>query len=161
MLRIGDQPVSSWVITDAAILLLCASLYLGTGWSLVLFSFPIAPKLTPANYYDHFVPQIKRAMTFFTWVTNVMLLTGIVLIVVERKHWYAVWPALALVGVAASAFLTVKFIFPYNRRMAAGIEDAGELQRVLDRWMFLSRVRNWIWTGDWIAVVTWFALRIH
>jgi hypothetical protein len=151
--------MSAWALADASVLLLCASLYLGTGWSLVLFSFPIAPELTPETYYDHFVPQIKRAMTFFTWVTYVMLATGIVLIVAERHSWYLVWPAVALAGVSVSGFLTVKYIFPYNRRMAAGITDAAELRHVLDRWMLLSRVRNWIWTFDWIAVAVWFALR--
>lgn len=31
-------------------------MYLGTGWPLILFSFPLASKLCPDNYYKQFVP---------------------------------------------------------------------------------------------------------
>ena len=35
----------SWLVTNNLFLLLSISMYLGTGWSFVLFSFPIAGKL--------------------------------------------------------------------------------------------------------------------
>ena len=42
-----------WLVAlNAAFLLGCASIYLGTGISLVLFQFPGAGSLTPDNYYD-------------------------------------------------------------------------------------------------------------
>jgi hypothetical protein len=34
-------------------------MYLGTGWPLILFSFPLASKLCRDNYYKQFVPQVS------------------------------------------------------------------------------------------------------
>ena len=88
--------MSSWLILDASVLLLCASMYLGTGWSLALFSFPGRAELTVDNYYDQFVPQVTRATRFFTWMTTVMIGTAIVLIVAERHSAYVIAPAVVL-----------------------------------------------------------------
>jgi hypothetical protein len=73
--------VAWWKILDASVLLLCASMYLGTGWSLVLFSFPGRDKLTIDNYYDQFVPPVERATRFFTWWTVLMMAAAVVLII--------------------------------------------------------------------------------
>ena len=62
--------MSFWLILDATLLLLCTSMYLGTGWSLVLFSFPSRSTLRVDNYYDQFVPPVQRATRFFTWMTQ-------------------------------------------------------------------------------------------
>ena len=98
-------------------------MYFGTGWSLVLFSFPTAHELTPANYYSHFVPQVTAATNFFRVMTMVMIVSCIILIIEEwrtRLKWYGVGILLAVVVATA---LTILYIFPYNRAMAAGITD--------------------------------------
>jgi hypothetical protein len=64
---------SAPIVLNDLLLLACVSMYLGTGWSLVLFSFPIRPRLTVDTYYDQFVPQVTLATRFFTWMTTVMI----------------------------------------------------------------------------------------
>jgi len=81
-----------WKILDASVLLLCASMYLGTGWSLALFSFPGRTQLTVDNYYDQFVPQVQRATKFFTWMTTVMMAAAIVLTIVDWHSAYVAAP---------------------------------------------------------------------
>jgi Mn2+/Fe2+ NRAMP family transporter len=157
----ASPAVSPWLIFVATLLLLCASMYLGTGWSLVLFSFPSAPKLTVRNYYEQFVPPVQRATRFFTWMTTVMIAAAIVLIVAERHHLVVIAPALALAGVLVATALTVKFIFPYNKRMAAGITDDGELHRVLRSWMLLNWIRVSLWTLQWIAITVYLAANLR
>ena len=150
-----------WLILDAAVLLLCTSVYLGTGWSLVLFSFPSRPELTTDNYYEPFVPPVQRATRFFTWWTAVMMAAAVVLIVSERTSAYVIAPSLVLASVIAATALTVKFIFPYNRRMAAHIRDEVELQLVLGRWIRLNWIRVTLWTFQWAAITTWFAVHLR
>ena len=152
--------MSWWKNLDASVLLLCASMYLGTGWSLVLFSFPGRDKLTVDNYYDQFVPPVERATKFFTWMTTVMMAAAIVLIVADWHSAYVIAPAVLLAGVIAATALTVKFIFPYNKRMEAHIRDPAELQVVLGKWIRLNWIRTLLWTGQWIAITSWFAVRL-
>ena len=68
-------------ILNKALLFACVSMYFGTGWSLVLFSFPGAMDLTPDNYYNQIVPQFTAATAFFTYMTWVMIFCCIVFIV--------------------------------------------------------------------------------
>jgi hypothetical protein len=152
--------VNDWLILDALVLFACVSMYLGTGWSLVLFSFPGAKKLTPANYYDQFVPQVTRATQFFTWMTSVMSVAAVVAIVWERSSWYVAAPAVVLASILAATGLTIKFIFPYNKRMAEHITDAAELQRVLGKWMSLNVIRVLLWTVQWIAMAVWLGVEL-
>jgi Mn2+/Fe2+ NRAMP family transporter len=153
--------MSAWLILDASLLLLCCSMYLGTGWSLVLFSFPGRSKLTVQNYYDQFVPQVERATRFFTWMTVVMMAAAVVLIVAERDSFLVIAPAVVLAGVIAATALTLKFIIPYNKRMAAGITDNTELQTVLGRWIFLNWIRVSLWTVQWVAITAFFAWQLR
>jgi Mn2+/Fe2+ NRAMP family transporter len=153
--------VNAWLILDASVLLLCASMYLGTGWSLVLFSFPGRRHLTVDNYYEQFVPPVHRATRFFTWMTVVMIAAAIVLIVAERASWYVIAPAVVLAGVVAATVLTLKFILPYNKRMDSHITDNAELQTLLGKWMFLNWIRTSLWTVQWIAIATYFALHLR
>jgi len=150
-----------WLILDATLLLLCTSMYLGTGWSLVLFSFPSKSTLHVDNYYDQFVPQVGRATRFFTWMTTVMFAAAIVLVVADRSSAYVIAPAIVLTGVIAATALTIKFIFPYNKRMAARITDEQELQSVLGKWMLLNWIRVSLWTVQWFAIAAWFAFRLR
>ena len=153
--------MSFWLILDATLLLLCTSMYLGTGWSLVLFSFPSRSTLRVDNYYDQFVPPVQRATRFFTWMTTVMIAAAIVLVVADRSSAYVIAPAIVLAGVIAATALTIKFIFPYNKRMAARITDERELQSVLGKWMLLNWIRVSLWTVQWFAIAAWFAFRLR
>lgn len=153
--------MSFWLILDATLLLLCTSMYLGTGWSLVLFSFPSRSTLRVDNYYDQFVPPVGRATRFFTWMTTVMIAAAIVLIVADRSSAYVIAPAIVLAGVIAATALTIKFIFPYNKAMAARITDERELQSVLGKWMLLNWIRVSLWTVQWFAIAAWFAFRLR
>src|SRR6266571_894880 len=72
--------VSRLVVVNDLLLLLFVSMYFGTGWSLVLFSFQIAPQLTVDNYYMQFVPQVTAATRFFTVMTSLMLICAALMI---------------------------------------------------------------------------------
>lgn len=145
-----------WAVVNAAFLFLCTSMYLGTGWSLVLFQFPIASELTTANYYSHFVPQVEAATRFFTFMTMAMLVSGAVMVFSEWGSGYLWVPVVVLAGIVAATLLTTRFILPLNARMKDGITDENELPRVLRRWTALNRVRVGLWTVQWGAMMVWF-----
>jgi len=144
-------------MANHAFLLLCASMYLGTGGSLVLFSFPLAPQLTPDNYYLQFIPQVQAATEFFTTMTKLMLAAALVMLWSEWRQPTRWVPIVVLVSVLAATGLTLTWIFPLNAAMAGHIQDAGELQSVLDEWMQLNRVRVVLWSVQWAALVWFFA----
>jgi hypothetical protein len=146
-------------IVDAALMLMFASMYLGTGWSLVLFSFPLASKLTPANYKLPFLDPVHNATVFFTWMTIAMIPTSIVLIVGEAHTEYLWAPIVYLAGVVAATVLTVAFIFPWNKELKAGVTDEARLRVVLRRWMRLNVIRVLLWTVQWIAITMYFVLK--
>jgi hypothetical protein len=145
---------------NACLLFLCASMYLGTGWSLVLFSFPIAPRLTVDNYYLQFVPQVTAATRFFTWMTLVMLVSAVGLFLSERKSPLRWYPAVVFLGVVAATLLTRFLIFRYNAEMAAGIHDPERLREVLSAWMTTNRIRVGLWTVQWLAMMGYFAHKL-
>ncbi|CAM3767738.1 hypothetical protein [Paracidovorax anthurii] len=148
---------SRLLMTNHVLLLLCASMYLGTGGSLVLFSFPVAPQMTPDNYYLQFVPQVQAATEFFTTMTKLMLAAALVMLWSEWRQPTRWVPIVVLLGVLAATGLTVKWIFPLNAAMAGHIQDAGELHRVLDEWMQLNRIRVGLWSVQWAALAWFFA----
>lgn len=139
-----------------ALLFLCTSMYLGTGWSLVLFSFPIAPELTPDNYYNQFVPQVTAATNFFTYMTMVMIACSVIMLIAERKTWLRWFPATVLAGVVAATALTMLFIFPYNEAMSQGITDPVQLKEILRKWMNLNVIRVSLWTIQWSCMMAYF-----
>jgi hypothetical protein len=147
------------LVLNHAVLFLCTSMYLGTGWSLVLFSFPIAPRLTVDTYHMQFVPQVKAATRFFTGMTMLMILTAGVMTVSEWRTTLRWVPIVVLLGVVAATLLTTSRILPLNRRMEEGIRDPAELGDILARWMALNRVRVWLWTLQWAAMMWYFASR--
>ncbi len=153
--------VRKLLILNHAILFACVSMYFGTGWSLVLFSFPVAPELTVDNYYMQFVPQVTAATEFFTYMTTVMMIAAVVMIVAEWKTHYRWVPVIVLLAVFAATGLTLAYILPYNELMRAGITDPAVLADTLDNWMALNRIRVGIWTVEWIAVMTYFALKVY
>lgn len=150
----------TWLAANDLFLLLCTSMYLGTGWSLALFSFPVAGKLRPDNYYDQFVPQVQAATRFFTVMTTLMLAAGAVMVVWEPISWQRLFPAIVLAGVVAATTLTVIWILPLNRRMAGGITDQTELDSVLGRWMRLNWLRVGLWTLQWASMAVWLGVRL-
>ena len=134
----------------------CTSMYFGTGWSLVLFSFPIAPELTPDTYFIPFVSPVQAATEFFTIMTMVMMGSCILFIIGEwrtKRKWY---PIVILVLVILATLLTIFFIFDYNAQMGAGITDADTLREVLDSWMTLNTIRVSIWTVQWLTMALYF-----
>jgi hypothetical protein len=155
----GAAGLSTWELVAAGVLLLCTSMYLGTGWSLALFTLPNRPRMRVDNYHDQIVGPIRRATRFFTWMTVVMIGAAIALLVGEWGSAYVIAPALVLAGVVGAALLTMLALFPFNRRLTAGIKDEAELQQVLGKWIAWNWVRLLLWTGQWVAMATYFALK--
>jgi hypothetical protein len=143
----------------AALMLLFASMYLGTGWSLVLFSFPIEPRLTTQTYELPFIEPVKQATGFFTYMTIAMLIAAVVLIVGEADSGYLWSPIVYLAGVIAATALTILFIFPYNKELKAGVTDERRLHVLLRKWMRLNVIRTSLWTVQWVAIALYFALK--
>ncbi|HTV20423.1 MAG TPA: hypothetical protein VMG12_17185 [Polyangiaceae bacterium] len=139
-----------------AFLFLCVSMYLGTGGSLVLFTFPIAPQLTVDNYYLQFVPQVTAATAFFTTMTKLMLVAGVVMLVSEWKRGVKWVPIVVLAAVVAATVLTEVKILPINEQMAAGIHDGERLHSVLGEWMSMNRIRTALWCVQWTAMMAYF-----
>ncbi len=138
------------------LLFACTSMYFGTGWSLVLFSFPVAPELTPDNYYMQFVPQVHAATQFFTYMTMVMMACCILFIISEWKTPIKWYPIVVLALVILATLLTIYFIFKYNELMEAGITDPIKLQEILNKWMNLNIIRVSLWTLQWLTMAIYF-----
>lgn len=148
------------LLVNHSLLFLCVSMYLGTGWSMVLFSFPTAPHLTPENYYYAFVPQVAAATDFFTGMTKLMIVLCIIMIVAEWKTGFRWVPIVVLVAIVAATGLTLKYIFPLNNAMTHGIKNPNDLQNTLGHWMFLNKIRVSFWTVQWLAMMSYFAIKI-
>ncbi|MDQ4047944.1 MAG: hypothetical protein M3131_00965 [Actinomycetota bacterium] len=146
-------------VVVAAFMLLFASMYLGTGWSLVLFSFPLAPRLTPETYALPFLEPIRNATRFFTVMTTAMLVAGAALTVGEADSEYLWVPIVYLAGVIGATLVTVVLIFPYNQELRAGVTDPDRLRVVLRKWMRLTVVRVVLWTTQWVAVALYLVLK--
>ncbi len=144
------------LILNKVILFACASMYFGTGWSLVLFSFPVAPELTPNNYYMQFVPQVLAATKFFTYMTMLMMVCCMIFIIEEWRTSIKWYPIVFLVLVILATLLTIYFIFEYNEQMTAGITDPMILKGVLRKWMNLNTIRVSIWTLQWLVMAIYF-----
>lgn len=138
------------------LLFACTSMYFGTGWSLVFFSFPGASELTTDNYYQQFVPQVEAATEFFTSMTLVMMVSCLIFIVGEWRTVNKLYPIVVLVLVISATLLTIYFIFDYNEQMAAGIKDQAILTEVLRKWMNLNTIRVSIWTLQWLTLAIYF-----
>ncbi|MEA2298929.1 MAG: hypothetical protein QOF77_1865 [Solirubrobacteraceae bacterium] len=149
---------STPIVINDLVLLACCSMYFGTGWSLLLFSFPTV-KLTVDNYYEQFVPQVTAATRFFTGMTAVMIATAVVMTISEWHH--RVWaPLIVLGGVVTATTLTAVFILPLNKVMAGHIRDPRVLEETLRRWMALNRVRVGLWTVQWLALAAYLGLAL-
>jgi len=151
--------VTSLAVLNDVLMLLFVSMYFGTGWSLILFSFQIAPKLTVDNYYLQFVPQVTAATRFFTVMTTLMLISDALMI---WSLWGTalVWvPVVVILAVIVATGMTEIWILPLNKQMSAGIKDPGQLQGIIGRWMGLNRVRVGLWTVEWLAMAVFFGIK--
>jgi hypothetical protein len=146
---------------NAAFLFLCVSMYLGTGWSFWLFSFPVVPQLTVQNYYYVFVPEVTAATNFFTPMTKLMLVSCCIMIWAEWRTHFRWVPIIVLLAVIAATVLTLYRIFPVNTEMSNGIKDQAELQRVLSTWIFYNKIRVGLWTLQWAAMMTYFGFKAN
>lgn len=144
---------------NAAFLFLCVSMYLGTGWSMVLFSFPVVPQLTVGNYYLVFVPEVASATNFFTPMTKLMIVAGCIMTWAEWKTHYRWVPIIVLLSVIAATALTLYCIFPLNQAMTDGIKDQAVLQQTLASWMSLNKMRVALWSVQWAAMMLYFGLK--
>jgi uncharacterized membrane protein len=145
------------LIANHLLLFLCASMYLGTGGSLVFFTLPTVVDLTPDNYYSHIIPELQNATAFLTPMTKVMLACGSIMLIAEWRQPMRWVPIIVLISVVAATALTVYGIFPLNREMAAHIQDAQRLREVLAEWIPLSRLRFAFWCVEWAGMGWYFA----
>jgi hypothetical protein len=147
------------LVLNRAMLFVCISMYLGTGWSLILFSFPVASQLTIETYYLQFVPQVTAATHFFTFMTIVLIVAAIVMVVEQWRGPERWVPIVVLLAVVAATLLTTSVILPLNEEMRNGIRDVERLRAVLTRWMDLNRLRVVFWTVQWIAMMSFYVAR--
>lgn len=137
-------------------LLLCSSIYVGTGVFLVFFQLPIAAQLSVDNYHLVVVDPVRNATSFFTYMTILMLITGFVMLLTE---WWSglKWPPIILLaGVVAATAVTILLIFPLNQELTVGVTDNLRLAAVLEQWAGYNRIRASIWTVQWFAMAYYF-----
>jgi hypothetical protein len=144
------------LLLNHVILLLCASIYLGAGIFLGFFMLPLEPKLTVDNYYMLFVEPVTAATHFFTYMTILMLICGVIMLATEWLSGLRWPPAVLLLGVIAATVLTETILFPLNTRLAAHITDPAALKTLFHQWANLNRVRISLWVIQWIAMAYWF-----
>jgi DMSO reductase anchor subunit len=156
----GDARMKDILLAiNHSFLFLCVSMYLGTGGSLILFSFPVVPQLTVDNYYLEFVPQVTTATAFLTWMTALMSAAGLVMAAAEWHHRLRWVPILVLLAITAATTLTLVALEPLNNEMASHITDPARLAAVLNRWMMLNRIRVTLWCVEWAAMMYYFATK--
>ena len=144
------------LLLNNAILMLCCSIYLGTGVTLVFFQLPLEPLLTPDSYYLVFVKPVQLATQFFTWMTVVMLVTGFIMLLSEWFNGIRWVPLVVLAAVIASTALTILLIFDLNRELANGVSDPARLKALLHTWSGYNRIRAALWAVQWLAMMVWF-----
>ena len=144
------------LLLNHVLLLLCCSIYLGTGVSLVFFQLPIEPQLTVDNYYMIFVAPERAATRFFTYMTIVMLICALIMLATEWLSGLRWPPLVVLVAVILATLLTIYVLFPLNNELASHIADAGRLKSVLHEWANLNRLRFAFWFVEWAAMAYWF-----
>jgi hypothetical protein len=144
------------LLLNNLILFLCCSMYLGTGGSLVLFQFPLEPKLTVDNYYMVFVEPVANATAFFTYMTTLMLITAVIMLATEWFSGVRWTPIVVLCGVVIATAVTIIFIFPLNQELSARITDPERLRIVFHEWANWNRVRVALWIVQWSAMMFYF-----
>ncbi len=144
------------LLLNHVVLLLCCSIYLGTGASLVLFQLPLEPQLTVSNYYLIFVAPVTAATHFFTTMTIVMLVCAVIMLATEWLSGLRWVPVVVLLAIILATALTVLVIIPLNNELAVGVTDPARLKAVFREWANLNRVRCALWVIQWAAMAYWF-----
>jgi hypothetical protein len=149
------------LLVSYAVLFAGVSIYFGTGWSTVIFQFPMLPELNVSNYYLHFVPQVANATSFFTVLVPVMCLICLVML---KAEWHTRWrwiPVVVLLAILAASGITYFLIFPINREMAAHITDPQQLAVAINKWVRYTWLRVALWTLEWLVMMCYFAQRAY
>ncbi len=144
------------LLLNNALLMLCCSIYLGTGVNLIFFQIPGEAALTPDNYQLVFVGPVQRATEFFTWMTIVMLITGSIMLVTEWFSGLRWVPVVVLGATIAATLLTTQVLFTYNDQLSLGITDPAELTAVFSKWTSANRIRVLLWVVEWTAMMAYF-----
>lgn len=144
------------LLFNNSILMLCCSIYLGTGISMVFFQFPVEEQLTPDNYGLIFVEPVERATEFFTYMTIVMLFSGVTMLLTEWLSGFRWVPIVVLTALITSTLLETEIVFEFNDRLAEGITDPLELADIFSKWAFYVRIRVLLWVLMWLAMMTYF-----
>jgi hypothetical protein len=144
------------LLLNDVFLLMCASIYLGTGISLVFFQLPIEPNLTIDNYYLIFIVPVQNATRFFTYMTILMLISGAIMLVTEWFSGLRWVPIVVLLAVIAATLLTEIYIFPLNKELEAHVTDPARLKVLFGQWATTNRIRASLWAVQWAAMAYWF-----
>ncbi|WP_412061640.1 hypothetical protein [Rubrivirga sp. IMCC45206] len=142
-----------------AVLFACVSMYFGTGWSTVLFQFPVMPELTPDNYALHFLPQIDAATTVFTVLVTLMLAACAVMLWQEWRTRFRWVPIALLVLIVVSTGVTMLVVFPINAVLRAGVADLATLRPLVRGWMDWTWVRAALWSAEWAVLMVYLAAK--
>lgn len=142
-----------------SVLFACVSLYFGTGWSTVLFQFPVMPDLTPDNYALHFLPQIDAATTVFTVVVTLMLIGCAVMLWQEWRTRFRWVPLALVVLIVVSTAVTMLIVFPINAVLREGVTDLATLRPLVRDWMTWTWVRAVLWSGEWVVMMVYLAAK--
>lgn len=138
------------------VLLLCCSIYVGTGVFLICFLFPLEPQLTVDSYYLIFVEPVANATRFFTYMTVLMLICSVIMLASEWFSGLRWVPVIVLLAVIAATLLTMVGIFPLNKELASHLADPARLKTVFSAWAGLNRLRVLLWCVQWAAMAYWF-----
>lgn len=144
------------LLLNNIVLFVCCSIYLGTGVSLVFFQLPLEPQLTVENYYLIFVEPVQYATSFFTNMTILMLITGLIMLASEWVSGLRWPPIIVLLGAIAGAVIGIVLIFPLNQELTAGVTDNARLAAIFEQWTDYNRIRALVWVVQWFAMMYYF-----
>lgn len=144
------------LLLNNVMLFLCCSIYLGVGVFLVFFLLPLEPQLNVDNYYLIFVQPVENATKILTYVTVLMLITGLIMLASE---WFSglKWPPIiVLLSLIFATAITHQLHFPLNQELAAGVTENERLAVVFGQWADHSRLRGLFWLVEWLAMMYYF-----
>ena len=149
------------LLVSHGLLLLSASMYLGTGGSIAFFQIPSFGEFTVDNYAAYIVEPVARATQFFTVMTMVMYVAAVIMLVAERRSPMRWIPAAVLVLLTGSTLVTIYLIFPYNQEMRDGITDPARLHVVLQDWIRVNWFRFSLWWAMWGCLGVYYSIRLR
>jgi hypothetical protein len=142
-----------------ALLFISASMYLGTGGSLVFFQFPSFSELTVDNYKLIIVDPIDRATVFLTYMTLLMYVTAAIMLLAEYRNHMRWVPIIVLVALTSTTLVTTALIFEVNEEFRAGVTSQSRLDELVDSWKSFNLIRFSLWIVMWVAVMVFYWVR--